>query len=374
VCFAVDAPYAGGAERYVSLLASGIDRGVFEPLVLAGTGAGLDAWCERVAGCRVEVVRVPMEMPFHPEHAVSVLSALLAMAPHVVHVNMPGPYSGQMGLLAPLSRIAGSARVVVTEHLPRVERLWKRALVKNVSYAWVDRVLTVCRSNLPFLVDRQRVAEHKIGVVYNGIRATYGSRREKRRESARRELGLDELTTGIVFVGSLIERKGVGVLLDALSGLDPDGWRLFVIGTGDEQTAYEGAVTRMALENSVRFLGGVSEDQVEQVLCASDLLVLPSFMEGMPYVILEAMACSLPVVATRIDGIPEAAPDGEAALLVPPGDAQALRSAIGRLVGDGVLRKTLGENGRRRFEQMFTLDRHIEQMESVYIDLLTGGG
>ena len=374
VCFAVDASYSGGAERYISLLASGIDRGVFEPFVLAKTGAPLDPWCERVATGGVEVVRVPMDLPFRPAHAFPVVSRLSAMAPHIVHINMPGPYSGQMGLLAPLARAAAGARVVVTEHLPRVEYLWKRALVKGVSYLYVDRVLTVCRSNVPFLVDRQRVPEHKIRVVYNGVPAAYGSRKDEWREAARSELGLDDETAGIVFVGSLIERKGMGVLLDALSGIGRGGWRLFIIGSGADQPVYERVVRDKALEKSARFLGDVSEDQVERVLCASDLLVSPSFMEGMPYVILEAMGCARPVVASRIDGIPEAVPDGDAAILVPPGDPPALRAAIERLLGDATLRQTLGENGRRRFEQLFTLDRHVKQMESVYLDLVTGRG
>jgi len=86
------------------------------------------------------------------------------------------------------------------------------------------------------------------------------------------------------------------------------------------------------------------------------------------------MACSRPVVATRIDGVPEAIPDGDAAILVPPGDPYALRAAIERLLGDATLRQTLGENGRRRFERLFTLDRHVTQMESVYLDLATGRG
>jgi glycosyltransferase involved in cell wall biosynthesis len=227
---------------------------------------------------------------------------------------------------------------------------------------------------VPFLVDRQRVPEHKIRVVYNGVPAAYGSRKDEWRGSARRELGLDNETAGIVFVGSLIERKGMGVLLDALGGIGRGGWRLFIIGTGRDQPAYERAVRDKALEKSVRFLGDMPGDQVERVLCASDLLVLPSFMEGMPYVILEAMACSRPVVATRVDGVPEAVPDGDAAILVPPGDAYALRAAIERLLGDATLRQTLGENGRRRFEQLFTLDRHVTQMESVYLDLATGRG
>ncbi|MEJ2722329.1 MAG: glycosyltransferase, partial [bacterium] len=107
ICYTVDSRYAGGAERYVQLLATGLDRGLFEPHVLVREGRELDAWCGDVEGAGVPVTRVPMNMPFRPAHAFPSVRALSAIAPHIVHVNVPGPYDGQMGLLAPLARLAG---------------------------------------------------------------------------------------------------------------------------------------------------------------------------------------------------------------------------------------------------------------------------
>ena len=372
ICFAVDSPYAGGAERYISLLASGLDRAAFEPSVMARTGTGLDAWCEELLAQGVDVVRVPMNMPFRPAHAVPVLRRLLELSPHLLHVNLPGPYDGQMGLLAPLARMAGCSRVVATEHLPRVEPLWKRALVKRIAYVWVDSVLTICRSNVDHLLARQRVAAHKIDVVYNGVPEAYGSRRDVCRPGVRERLGLDDNAVAMVFLGSLIERKGIGTLLDAVSGLGEDAWRLLVVGTGDRRDEYEDLARRRGLGGRVSFQGAVSEEGVEEMLCGADLLVVPSFMEGMPYVILEAMACSLPVVASRVDGVPEAVSDGETGVLVPVGEVDPLRVAIRGLIGDAPLRDRLGQNGRRRFENHFTLDRHIAHMELLYRDVLLG--
>jgi glycosyltransferase involved in cell wall biosynthesis len=370
VCFTVDAPYAGGAERYVSLLGGGLDREVFAPMVLAKSNDGLAEWCGRLTGEGIPVVRAPMDMPFHAHHAIRVVSELRTLSPHIVHINAPGPYDGQMGMLAPIARAAGCFAVVVTEHLPRVERLWKRALVKRFSCPWIDRVLTVSRSNLAHLIERQGVPEHKIEAVYNGIPASYGSRRDAIRSAARRELGLEDGTTTFVFVGTLIDRKGVGVLIEAFAGLQGSPWRLFIIGGGVKRRAYETSVVERGLAGAVEFLGSIDESRVERILSAADCLVLPSFLEGMPYVILEAMACSLSVLATRVDGIPEAVPDGEAAILVPPGDADALRAAAARIAADRELRATLGANGRRRFERLFTLERHIERMTSLYLNLL----
>jgi glycosyltransferase involved in cell wall biosynthesis len=369
ICFTVDAAYAGGAERYVYLLATSIDREAFEPIVLAKTNPKLDEWCGRVEYAGIPVMRTPMDVKNRPRDVVGIWDALRTASPRIVHVNMPGPYDGQMGLMAPLARAAGTAGVVVTEHLPRVERLWKRALVKSAAYAFVDRVLTVCRSNVPYLVGCQGAPEHKTEAVYNGIPENYGLRAAEWRDKMRALLGLRGSEAGIVFVGSLVERKGLGVLLGALGGLRGSPWRLFVVGGGEGRAGYEDLSRSLGLEDRVAFLGEIPEAEVEKVLAGSDVLALPSFMEGLPYVVLEAMACSVPVVASRVDGVPEAAPDGEAGLLVPAGDSLALGDALARLVGDAALRASLGAGGRERFERLFTLERHIAKMESMYAGL-----
>jgi glycosyltransferase involved in cell wall biosynthesis len=382
ICFTVDSRYAGGAERYVSLLAIGLDRGMFDPLVLARTGKGIDTWCAELESAGVPVLRLPMDMPFRPLHAVPVVRALSEFRPHVVHVNIPGPYDGQMGLLVPLARLAGASRVIVTEHLPRVERLWKRALVKQFAYQFVDRVVTICRSNVEPLVRRQRVRPDKIDVVYNGVPNGYGLQRDGVRDTVRDELGLSAAAVGIVFLGSVIERKGIGTLLDALTGVavetrqrdgtDNAEWRLFVVGEGEDRDRFSRRVTEAGLSDRISLLGERSPGEVERLLCGMDLLVVPSFMEGMPYVILEAMACLLPVVASRIDGIPEAIARADLGLLVEPGDPLALGIALKRFIDDADLRAQVGRNGRDRFEELFTLDRHVAQMERIYLDLYAG--
>ncbi len=372
ITYMIDAPYAGGAERYVALLVQGLDRERFEPSVIARTGDGLDRWCDELRAMDVRVARVRMRLPFSPGDAVPITRAVEQLGPHLVHLNMPGPYDAQMGLLAPIARLAGAAAVVATEHLPMVERLWKRAAVKHLSGRWIDRVLTVCEANVPFLLGRQRVPAHKITVVHNAIRSTYGARREHVRERMRQSLGIDGDTVALVMVGSLIKRKGLHVLIEALAGVPKAPWRLFVVGTGEERSACEGMAASLAIGERVGFLGHMSDDEVEDVLCAMDGLVLPSFMEGLPYVILEAMACALPVVASDINGVPEASPDGEAALLVPAGDVGALRHALDTLITSPTQRRELGRRGRERFEARYTLHTHADRMKAVYLDLLGG--
>lgn len=370
VCYVVDSRYPGGAERYISLILDGIDRTMFSPSVVARLGGRLGPWCDRQRAKGILVTEIPMDLPFRPGHAPGIFRAIRRCAPHVLHVNIPGPYDGQMGLVAPLARLAGAGVVIVTEHLPMVEKLWKRALVKRVSYHQVDTVLTICEANVSYLENMQGVPLHKIRVIHNGIPQGYGTRAAERRAAVRKELGLSPDDVAIVFVGNLTPRKGLDVLLQALANGVAGAWRLFVVGAGEEEPRYRGEVSKLRLDARVKFLGQLPEEAVERMLSGMDLLVLPSFVEGFPYVILEAMACSLPVVATRIYGVPEAVDDGETGVLIPSGDIPALRDALEALVKSPSVRIQMGVNGRRRFEGNFTLARHVGQLETIYREAL----
>ncbi len=369
VCYVVDAPYAGGAERYVALLAESLDRRRFVPSVVAGSGAGLDAWCAGLWDHDITVSRVPMNLPFRPGDLGGIVRALRGLRPHLVHVNMPGPYDGQMGLLAPIARLTGARAVVTTEHLPMVGRLWKRALVKNLAYRWTDRVFTICNDNVHYLKEIQNVPHAQIEVVYNGLPDTYGTAPGRERGVVREKLGLERDAVAIGLVGSLIERKGGNTLLEAVSSLD-GAWHVLLIGDGVERRRLEERARSLGIADRVRFLGERPASEVEEIFTGLDVVAVPSLVEGMPYVILEAMACSLPVVASAINGIPEAAVDGETALLVPPGDARALRRALDELVRSRDRRKRMGERGRERFERLFTLRRQSASMQRSYLELL----
>jgi glycosyltransferase involved in cell wall biosynthesis len=370
VCYIIDAPYAGGAERYIALLAGALDKYRFAPSVLIKRQAGMVEWRMEMERRGIPATVIDMNLPFRPQDAFALFGELRHLGPDIVHVNSPGPYDGQMGLAAPVARFAGASRVVVTEHLPMVERSAKRAIIKEFAYRWVDKVLTVCHANVPYLIDRQKVPAAKIEVIHNALQEDFGQRSDVDSNSMRERYGLPPECVAIAFVGSLIERKGFPVLLDALQPLDNVHWRLLVAGDGAERGRYERLTKDMGMEDRVQFLGMLAEQEVEAMMRSVDLLALPSFMEAMPYVILEAMACGLPVIASNIYGIDEMVVDSETAVLIPPGDAARLSGGLRELIGDTNLRRHLGGNARNRFEQLFTLDRQIDKIQSIYLELL----
>ena len=160
----------------------------------------------------------------------------------------------------------------------------------------------------------------------------------------------------LLFIGRLAPVKGLPVLLEALARIagDHPGLTLDLIGDGPARGMLKAQAAALGLSDRVRFLGYRSQGAVAEALAECDMLVLPSFAEGLPVVLMEALAARLPVIATRIAGVPELVEDGVSGLLVPPGDVAALARAIGRLAGDAELRLKMGDAGARAVARGFS--------------------
>ncbi|MEO8190265.1 MAG: glycosyltransferase family 4 protein [Acidobacteriota bacterium] len=151
----------------------------------------------------------------------------------------------------------------------------------------------------------------------------------------------------ILCVAHLYPRKDVATLLDAMALL-PSEARLRVIGTGPERKALLARAAALRLGERVVLAGHVPFDRLAEEYRSADVFCLPSRQEGFGIVFLEAMAAGLPIVAARATAVPEVVADRECGLLVPPGDAPALASALQSVLGDASLRQRLAESGRRR--------------------------
>ena len=183
----------------------------------------------------------------------------------------------------------------------------------------------------------------------------------------------------ILYVGTLSRRKGLPDLIAALDRLRADGltdWQLEVVGGSAEVGSDEGR----EVESSARaagmgasLLGPLDAEKVRERLAAAQIFVLPSYLEGQPLALLEAMAAGLAVVATRVGANPDVIRDGVDGLLVEPGDPVALAAAIARLLTDPSLRSRLGTAARARVEDRHDLPRLGLEMEAVYRKALASG-
>lgn len=178
-----------------------------------------------------------------------------------------------------------------------------------------------------------------------------------------------------LFLGALIKRKGIIDLLTALKHMKEKkihGWHVLIAGSGEEETALKEFVKNNGLENAVNFLGWVKKEQKPELFGKSDVLVLPSYNEGLPIAILEAMSYGLPIVSTNVGSIAESVHNGENGFLINPGDVVALENAITVLTGNAALWKKQSLESRKICEEQFAEKVFFRKMQTVYEDLYRG--
>lgn len=177
----------------------------------------------------------------------------------------------------------------------------------------------------------------------------------------------------LLTVGRVVHQKGVDLTLRALAGLRDLEWTFEVVGDGPQRAALQDLARELGIADRVTFAGWKPNTDLPDLYRRADLFVFPSRHEGMPNVVLEAMASGLPVVASAIAGNEELVLPEQTGLLVPPGDVEALRLALRRLVPDADLRARLGAAGRDRVEREFSW-RATAQAYLVLLERAVGAG
>ena len=175
----------------------------------------------------------------------------------------------------------------------------------------------------------------------------------------------------LLFVGRLAAVKGLPVLFEAIAQLRQDRPNIIltIAGDGPDRQRLGQQARELGIEENVRFLGYQSQSQVRELLGQTDVFVMSSFAEGVPVVLMEAMAAGLPVVATRVGAIPEVVEHGVTGMLVAPRDAGALARAIETVLADAPRCRRMGEAGRARAARHYSVDRVMPRLEAIYREL-----
>jgi glycosyltransferase involved in cell wall biosynthesis len=171
----------------------------------------------------------------------------------------------------------------------------------------------------------------------------------------------------ILCVGRLVAAKGQAVLLEASGVLMKAGvvHQLRIVGTGPDEQKLRNRVESQGWSH-VTMTGAMGQDGVRNEYVEADLFVLASFAEGVPVVLMEAMACGVPVISTRIAGIPELVEDGKNGILVAPGDVDGLAAAMRLLIESAEMRRLLGAAAREKVAREYDLSRNGEAMAELF--------
>lgn len=369
MAFFSDAPYVGGAERYLHLLAANLDGGRYRPVALICGEGGESEMDSLMRGTGIDTHHVDWPGVISPSGARALGAVLKEISPDIFHMNLPGPFDCRYSLAAPVAKMSCGAAVVSTEHLPMIPTFLKARMLRGFAGRFVDRVITVSEDNARHLSVVHHVPESRIRVIYNGVPDPGAAAAERIFPETKESGGMT-----LVAVGSLEERKGHGVLIRAMEML-PDDVFLALVGDGPLRTALETDVKKLGLAQRVVFTG--RRKDVIPLMKGSDLLVLPSYLEATPYVIMEAFSAGLPVVASAVYGIPELVRDGVTGRLAPAGDPVSLCSAIKAFYDDRRLLERSSQACRAEYESRFTLERSVRETMDLYDGLLrrgTGGG
>ena len=281
----------------------------------------------------------------------------------LMHVHAGIGWEGHS--LVKAARAAGVGRIVRTEHLPDMitEPVQRAEYLDGI--AGVDRVICVseaaARSHAAAGVDPDTIA-----VIHNGVEVQPPRRSRK---AMRNELGLAPDQPTLLTVARFTPQKDHATLIRALAllaGAQADVC-LLMAGDGPLWAEAQALAEALGVSGATRFLG--TRLDVPDLLAAADLFVLPSRFEGLPLVLIEAMAAGRPVVSTQVGGVDELVVDGQTGRLVPPGDAPALADAIAGLIRDPGRGATFGIAGRDRFAQRFTARRMAEDTARLYRSL-----
>lgn len=207
------------------------------------------------------------------------------------------------------------------------------------------------------------VSSENIKVVRCGVELE----RYARQLPARRT---DRLT--IICVASLEAHKGISDLVKACAHLKGTGkvFRCLIVGDGEERIKIEALIRDLKLSDVVCLLGAQPQNKVADFLAEADLFVLPSHRDALPVALMEAMASGLPVVASRLSGIPELVEDGVNGFLTLPGDEHALADAIAAVFDQPHLRREFGDRGREKVAADFDLSRNVEKLRELFSDVL----
>lgn len=266
-----------------------------------------------------------------------------------------------------VGRLARVPIIITSRRNVEIGGAWRERLQRWTA-GLDDKIIAVCEAARQAEIRRSQVSPDKVVTIYNGVDVSPFA--VSARQAMRRELGIKQDTFLLGVIGRLHRQKGHVYLFWALHQVRRQfaDVRLLVVGDGRLHDELVAQAQQEGVADIISFTGARTD--VPEILSALDLFVLPSLWEGLPNVVLEAMAAGLPVVATAVGGTPELIIEGQTGLLVTPQDVDSLARAIAQMLENPALARQMGEAGRQHVQTHFTVGQMAGKMEQLYETLL----
>ncbi len=367
----------GGGERVFAQIINRLSSKKYKIMVAClPTGT----FIEKIEESSAHIEPVDMSNRFNPGVILQLSSLIKRERVDIVHSQ-----GARADFFARVAAKLASAPIVVSTVPMPVEGFDVNPIRKLIyktfnrfSERFVDMFMVVSDALEKTMIEKHRIAPQRVVKIYNGIEKDEYCMEEdeliRRRFRFRKESGLEDDVPVVGAIGRLVWQKGFEYFIEAIPDVlkNSKETRFLIVGEGTLKDKLEAKSKNLKLEDKIIFTGFRSD--IKDVLASIDIFVMPSLLEGLPMILLEAMAMAKPIVATHIDGVKEVLNNGVTGLLAPPKDPKALSETIVDLLNHRDKAYQMGLAARRVVEERYGVDIMVQKVEEVYEKLLSPRG
>ncbi len=354
--------HTGGAETLLRDLLRKLDRERFEPIIVSIVPVGKIGKEIKQAGDKVVTLNIKKKWNFLLMFW-SFLSLIKREKPQIIHAHL----FHAIFLTRLVKLFNKKIKIISTIHNENIGGR-SREVILRITGGLSNVTNTISQRVSQIMINKKAVKKNKIITIFNGIDPEKFYPDPEKGQEIKKELNIEDNSPVLISVGRLTRAKGFFYLIKVVKKLRDKYLDivLLVLGEGEEREKLEKQVRDLGLENNVFLLGNKSN--VNDYLNTADIFVSSSLWEGLPTVILEAMACQLPVVATDVGGTREMVKEACSGFLIEPENPQVLSDKIDRLLSSPQKEK-MGEQGREVVKGEFSLETMVDNYQKLYLNL-----
>jgi len=375
VIWMIDGLGPGGAEQLAPNILRSISESGINIRVCALQVKHGNPIADELTRIGLPVDLVPIPHLRHPLNLFRILDYLRKHRPQVLHTQLE--FSDILGTVA--AKILGIPTVSTLHSLDEYQENktanWRLKLRWFILRNFTDRIIAVSEKTRIHHINSGNLIENRIVTIYNGINLSqFNSKNQQVRETTRQQLNIQKEDKMIVTVAVLRELKGIQFMVKAMQEIISDypNVHYVIVGDGEYKPTLIELVNSLNLGDQITFTGRRTD--IPEILNACDLFVLPTLVDALPTVLIEALATKAPIVASNVGGIPEIIDDNVNGLLIPPSEPSKLANACVKLLSDEKLSKSLTQAGEITAKQRFDVYVQAKQLIDLYGEILVQHG